>query len=728
MVLDASELSAEELEDIDEWDEDASPDKGDGKEGTDEEQGVNILEDGKSWTDDPVRLYLAQMGEIPMFASREEERAVARRIEILRKKFRAKLMGCPCIAAMALKTLKRAYEGELPFDRTIQVSVTEMLEKEQILGRMPHNIETVRELLNRNKIDIRRATHRKKRDKNKHLRPNSDKAREKAWKRLERRKEKIVLLLEELGLRTQKIENLIPNLEGDLERYEELKDYIKETKDDEGHKQECSDAIAEYKAHAMALQESPTNLKRRVEDIKRYYSEYQQAKRELSEANLRLVVSIARKYRNRGLSFLDLIQEGNSGLMRAVDKFEYRRGFKFCTYATWWIRQAITRAVADQSRTIRVPIHMVETMSRVRNVSRDLLQEKGREPTLEEVARGAEATVEEVRRCLAMSRYPISLDRPVGNSEESKFGDLLPDGGARSPMSDAVQEALKGRIAKVLKRLNYREREIIKLRYGLGDGYSYTLEEVGHVFKVTRERIRQIEQKAVRKLQEPRNLKELEDFLDDPLPEKEEPKPPDPFGDPPDDVDEDEEETKVQPDITKFSSGDLVLNLVCSYADEEGVLLEGIKTGLRCMSQNTVEKQLTLHRKAGYLASERDGRNSRYRATEFGRKEHDRRMKVLNGSSAQLDDRFKHLAPIVVSAIRYLAETPLHEPRYISGIVARTKFNSTELTDAFKLLAKEKLARCEKIVRQRVDYDLTDAGWDAYLGLKALHGFGARKR
>ena len=197
---------------------------------------------------------------------------------------------------------------------------------------------------------------------------------------------------------------------------------------------------------------------------------------------------------------MDLIQEGNAGLMRAVDKFEYRRGFKFCTYATWWIRQAITRAVADQSRTIRIPVHMVETMSRVRNVSRQLLQKLGREPTIEETANASGTALDETRRVLAMSRYPISLDRPVGNSEDSHFGDLLPDSGAENPAVGAAQEMLRGRIAKVLKTLSYREREIIKLRYGLGDGYSYTLEEVGHIFKVTRERIRQIEAKAVRKL------------------------------------------------------------------------------------------------------------------------------------------------------------------------------------------------------------------------------------
>jgi RNA polymerase primary sigma factor len=307
---------------------------------------------------------------------------------------------------------------------------------------------------------------------------------------------------------------MIKVLEEFSKRVNELRQRIVAHKRARGPIAERKPWLSEYRSILIACQETPTSLRTRIVRIKAVYAEYQQAKRELSEGNLRLVVSIAKKYRNRGLSFLDLIQEGNAGLMRAVDKFEYRRGFKFCTYATWWIRQAITRAVADQSRTIRIPVHMVETMSRVRNVSRQLLQEKGREPTIEETARRARTTVDEARRVLAMSRYPISLDRPVGNSEDSHFGDLLPDGTAESPAIGAAQEMLRGRINKVLKTLSYREREIIKLRYGLGDGYSYTLEEVGHIFKVTRERIRQIEAKAVRKLQQPSRSQELVGFLD----------------------------------------------------------------------------------------------------------------------------------------------------------------------------------------------------------------------
>ena len=507
-VVDAEEADAELL--ADETDVTVLPDgeleasgetDGDGESSGDAED--MIVEQVENWSDDPVRMYLTQMGEIPLL-TRAQEIFLARQIEKTRAQFRAKLLECEYVAQLSFRVLFRVHRGELPFDRTVQVSVTDRLEKDQILGSLPHNLKTLDVLLKQNKSDYRIALSKKRRMAE----------RREAWARLGRRRKRVVRLIEELGLRTQRVEGMIPQLDGFVARLKELKTKIDAHKRSKQSPSGRQKLVEEYRGILKNCQETPRSLKRRMDEIRVIFAKYQQAKRGLSEGNLRLVVSIAKKYRNRGLSFLDLIQEGNAGLMRAVDKFEYRRGFKFCTYATWWIRQAITRAVADQSRTIRIPVHMVETMSRVRNVARQLLQEYGREPTIEEIAARAGTPVDETRRVTAMSRYPISLDRPVGNSEDSHFGDLLPDTGAENPAVGAAQEMLRNRIAKVLKSLSYREREIIKLRYGLGDGYSYTLEEVGHIFKVTRERIRQIEAKAVRKLQAPARSEELSGFID----------------------------------------------------------------------------------------------------------------------------------------------------------------------------------------------------------------------
>jgi RNA polymerase primary sigma factor len=460
-------------------------------------------EDDGRRIDDPVRMYLTQMGEIPLL-KREEEIALAKKIEVTRKRFRRKVLECDYALRNVVETLKRVHCGDLPFDRTVKVSLTENLEKDKILQRMPHNLRTLEHLMEQNVEEFKKiADPRCREEMRKSLR-----------RTLKVRRRKTVTLVEELSIRTQKVQPLMKKLEQISERMDELEKQIEALRGQRSAKEDRANLEKELFDLMDITLEEPASLRKRVEIMRIRFTEYEDAKRALSGGNLRLVVSIAKKYRNRGLSFLDLIQEGNTGLMRAVDKYEYRRGYKFSTYATWWIRQAITRAIADQARTIRIPVHMIETMSKLRNVSKKLLQEIGREPTIEETARAAGISVDETRRVLKISRHPISLDRPVGESEDSYFGDFIEDDTVESPVNAATQEMLKDKIEQVLKTLTYREREIIKLRYGLGDGYTYTLEEVGRIFKVTRERVRQIEAKAVRKLQHPVRSRQLEGFLD----------------------------------------------------------------------------------------------------------------------------------------------------------------------------------------------------------------------
>jgi len=466
--------------------------------------GVDFDADGSRKIDDPIRMYLTQMGEIPLL-TRDEEIALAKKIEITRKRFRRELMESDYAMKSTIDVLTMVHTSDLPFDRTIKVSVTEGLEKTQIQARMPHNLRTLE--------NMRQAYVQEAETLILDTSIPIDERRERERK-LKARRRKMVILVEELSVRTQRLAPIMKRIEQISQRMTELERRLNRIRNLPSAANEKTNIQNELRDMMLITLETPQALRERVRRIKARFAEYELAMQDLSGGNLRLVVSIAKKYRNRGLSFLDLIQEGNSGLMRAVDKYEYRRGYKFSTYATWWIRQAITRAIADQARTIRIPVHMIETMSALRRVSKELLQELGREPTVEETAAAADISVEEARRVLKISKHPVSLDCPVGESEDSYFGDFIEDQSTDSPVSSATQEMLKDKIDYVLKTLTYREREIIKLRYGLGDGYTYTLEEVGKIFKVTRERVRQIEAKAVRKLQHPVRSRQLKGFLE----------------------------------------------------------------------------------------------------------------------------------------------------------------------------------------------------------------------
>lgn len=452
--------------------------------------------------DDPIRMYLSQMAEIPLL-NRDEEIALAKRIEIARKRYRRAVMGCHYAHKATVDTLKRVQAGELPFDRTIKVSLTENLTKEQIQQRMPHNLRTIDHLHELSRQDFATMIRRSATDQEK----------QEARERFLRRREKLVVLVEELSLRSRRVAPLIKQMRSLADRMQATREQLRKLDDSTTGQLERRRLMAELHRMMSICQESPRSLLNRVERCEKFYREFEEAKRELSSRNLRLVVSIAKKYRNRGLSFLDLIQEGNTGLMRAVDKYEYRRGFKFSTYATWWIRQAITRAIADQARTIRIPVHMIDVLTKLRNIQRQLMQENRCEPTTAEIAQRANMSVEAVRRVMDIGRTPTSLDRPVGDGDDFSFGELIQDHSSDNPVRMATNEILRDKIEDLLKTLTFREREIIRLRYGLGDGYTYTLEEVGRIFKVTRERVRQIEAKAVRKLQNPVRSRILEGFV-----------------------------------------------------------------------------------------------------------------------------------------------------------------------------------------------------------------------
>ena len=453
-------------------------------------------------TDDPIHIYLMQISKIPML-SRIEEIEVAKRIEHSRRRFRYGVLGSDYILRAASGLLDKLCQGSLRLDRAVEVSVSNVCKTRRIMGVLRPNLATLRQLLRLNQEDFRFALSK----------TQSRARRNMAWQALAARRARAVRLIEEVSLRTGQLRPLLERLRQVSARMDNIAEQLRNP----------IDPAVPVRSHELRKElrqlmkitlESPTSLRHRLTRIAKLQQEYEAARRSLSAANVRLVVSIAKRYRNRGLSFLDLIQEGNTGLMRAVDKFEHSYGCTFSTYATWWIRQAITRAIGDQCRTIRVPVHIIASMSKVRTVTRDLLQRQGYEPSVEETADAAGLSIDETNCVVQMSRQPLSLDQPLGIHDGSYFGEFLEDYREDNPLYKMHQNLLKSRIADMLAVLNYREREIIRLRYGLIDGYDHTLEEVGKIFSVTRERVRQIAADAVRKLRHPGRLRELSGFLE----------------------------------------------------------------------------------------------------------------------------------------------------------------------------------------------------------------------
>ncbi|MGJ8697935.1 MAG: RNA polymerase sigma factor RpoD [Verrucomicrobiaceae bacterium] len=454
----------------------------DGEEET-KDQKLDIL-------DDPVRMYLKQMGQVPLL-TREQEVEISKRIEDAEIEVQKFLHLFGFTPAGYLGLADKLMRGKERFDRVILDKKIES--RERYMKALPKLCEQVRTLHEETTQICKKLSAKTVRGK----------------KKLETTREKNLQSIARLYQRFYFKQKVIEDFCDVVDEYQE-----KFWKYSRKKSEEAETAIKELQLEAWHDVESfeATNKELHI-----WIAKARKAKDEMVEANLRLVISIAKKYTNRGLSFLDLIQEGNMGLMKAVEKFEYRRGYKFSTYATWWIRQAITRSIADQARTIRIPVHMIETINKLMRVQKQLVQEYGREPTPDEIAEEIHLPVERVRAVLKMAQQPISLQAPVGDSDDTSFGDFIEDKAAENPMEEAGFAMLKDKIIEVLDTLTEREREVLEQRFGLKDGYSRTLEEVGRQFQVTRERIRQIEAKALRKMRHPTRIRKLEGFIELPM-------------------------------------------------------------------------------------------------------------------------------------------------------------------------------------------------------------------
>lgn len=452
--------------------------------------------------DDALGLYLRQMGAIPLL-NREQELSLAQRLEAARNRFRHAGLCSWYVIVQVVDTFERVQAGQLALDPTIDVVTSLGLSRKEILSRMPHNLRTLNHLIGQSSKHFRLL-----------LRTSSETARQRLRRELARSVRKAVALVEELSPRIDLLEHWTEKLRLQSQAMTAMARQIDAGGRSAAERNQRTKRIKELRDEMLRILATPEALARLVQVIERRRLLYQRARRELAEGNLRLVVSIAKRYRGRGLSFADLIQEGNRGLMRAVDKYEHRLGFKFGTYATWWIRQGITRALADHARTVRVPCHQVGTLAAIERVRGELSVRQGREPTVEEIAAVLGVTPEEIHSLRLVGRHPVSLHEPLGGDGERALEDFLRDPGASNPGQMADQHLLRERISEVLRSLAPREREVIELRFGLRDGQSRTLDEVAKMYGITRERIRQIEARGLLKLRQPLRSQRLAEFAD----------------------------------------------------------------------------------------------------------------------------------------------------------------------------------------------------------------------